>query len=81
MTILKRIHAQHDKEKEFSKKLFEKKLELYSNLINRIFEIDVDCRIDRYKISDIENSMAEATFSSKRNFSWPIAQWEIQRSD
>ena len=62
MTILMRIHVQHDKEKEFSKKLFEKKLKLYGNLINRIFEIDDDSRIDRHEISNIENFIGRGYF-------------------
>lgn len=57
MTILMRLQVQHEKEKEFSARLFDKKVELYGALLETIFRVDDDNVISKQEIQDIENKI------------------------
>jgi hypothetical protein len=57
MALMMKAQAQQDKEKEFSARIFEKKLELYQKLLNTIFLIDDDDLIEKQEVQEVENQI------------------------
>ncbi len=78
MAVLMKIQSQHEQEKEFSNKLFDKKIELYGALINRIFELDDDGYLDRQEISDIENQIGGCSLVASEDLVGSLAQFMFQ---
>ena len=60
MTVVVRLQSQHDKQREFSSRLFEKKIELYSDLLSAIFTIDDDNIITMQETQNIETKVGNA---------------------
>lgn len=59
MMVVMKIQSRDEKENEFSKRLFDKKIEMYQSILETIFRIDDDNVIDKKEIQDIENRIGE----------------------
>lgn len=57
MALMMKAQSQQDKEKEFSARVFEKKLELYQELLNTLFLIDDDDLIEKQEVQEVENQI------------------------
>lgn len=60
MMVVMRIQSSHEKNTEFSKRLFDTKIELYKSILETIFKIDDDNVIDKSEIQQIENEIGVA---------------------
>lgn len=60
MLILLRMQSTQEKEKEFASRVFEKKLQIYQELLMSIFMMDDDGLITPKEISDVENKIGVA---------------------
>jgi hypothetical protein len=60
MLIMFRLQSNQEKEKEFSSRVFEKKLQIYQELLMTIFMMDDDGLITPEEISDVENKIGVA---------------------
>ena len=60
MMVVMKIQSRDEKESEFSKRLFDKKIELYQAILKSIFKMDDDNIIDKEEIQSIENKIGEA---------------------
>lgn len=78
MAILMRMEAAQEKEKEFSKDIFTKKIQLYENLIIAIFEMDDNDKIEKDEVTDIENKIGIACLVAGENLVSVLSQFLIQ---
>jgi len=78
MAILMRMEAAQEKEKEFSKDIFTKKIQLYENLIIAIFEMDDNDKIEKHEVTDIENKIGIACLVAGENLVSVLSQFLIQ---
>lgn len=60
MVVMINFQTEQDKEKEFSGKVFEKKLACYQDILNDIFVSDDDNIIEEKEIQDLENKIGSA---------------------
>ncbi len=78
MAILMRMEAAQEKEKEFSKDIFTKKIQLYENLITAIFEMDDNDTIEKDEVTNIENKIGIACLVAGENLVSVLSQFLIQ---
>lgn len=78
MAILMRMEAAQEKEKEFAKDIFTKKIQLYENLITAIFEMDDNDTIEKDEVTDIENKIGIACLVAGENLVSVLSQFIIQ---
>jgi hypothetical protein len=78
MAILMRMEAAQEKEKEFAKDIFTKKIQLYENLIIAIFEMDDNDKIEKDEVTDIENKIGIACLVAGENLVSVLSQFLIQ---
>jgi hypothetical protein len=78
MAILMRMEAAQEKEKEFSKDIFTKKIQLYEKLITAIFEMDDNDKIEKDEVTDIENKIGIACLVAGENLVSVLSQFLIQ---
>ncbi len=60
MAVMMKAQAKQDTQKEYSSRIFEKKLEIYQELLHLLFSIDDDNRIDFDEIHRVENQIGIA---------------------
>jgi hypothetical protein len=78
MAILMRMEAAQEKEKEFAKDIFTKKIQLYEKLIIAIFEMDDNDKIEKDEVTDIENKIGIACLVAGENLVSVLSQFLIQ---
>jgi hypothetical protein len=78
MAILMRMEAAQEKEKEFSKDIFSKKIQLYENLITAIFKMDDNNVIEQEEVTDIENKIGICCLVAGENLVSVLSQFLIQ---
>lgn len=78
MTIMLKLQADHNKEKEFLSQLFDKKLAIYREFLQLIFIADDDNVIDKEEIQKIENIAGEICLLAKKETTEVLAQFIYQ---
>ncbi len=78
MTVVMNLQSRQEKEKEFSSKLFEKKLEIYQDLLKLIFSSDDDNILENSEIQEIENKIGEASIVASSKLVSSFSQFMIQ---
>ncbi len=78
MTILMKLQSQHEQHKEFASRLFDKKIELYSRLIDTIFEMDDDKIITRQEINNVENRIGGCSLVASEELVGLLSQFMYQ---
>ncbi|MEZ4662507.1 MAG: hypothetical protein R2911_33560 [Caldilineaceae bacterium] len=78
MTVVVRLQSQHDKQREFSSRLFEKKIELYSDLLRAIFTIDDDNIITMQETQNIETKVGNACLVAGESLVSTMSQFVYQ---
>lgn len=57
MAVMLRMQSRQEQHREFSSRLFDRKLELYTDLLNTVFACDDDNLIEKDEIQEIENKV------------------------
>ncbi|MGB2679852.1 MAG: hypothetical protein WBE39_00865 [Candidatus Competibacter sp.] len=78
MLIMFRLQANQEKEKEFSSRIFEKKLQIYQELLLSIFCMDDDQIISPKEIIDIENKIGVACLVAGEKLVMILTQFMIE---
>lgn len=78
MTVVVRLQSQHDKQREFASRLFEKKIELYSDLLSAIFTIDDDNIITMQETQKIETKVGAACLVASEPLVSTMSQFVYQ---
>lgn len=78
MALMMRAQSRQDKENEFSARIFEKKLELYQQLLNTIFSIDDDNIIEKKEVQKVENQIGVACLVANQNLVSLFSQYLYQ---
>ena len=60
MAFMMRLQARQEKDREYSTRVFERKLEIYQQLLGTIFKMDDDGVITKAEIQDVENQVGVA---------------------
>lgn len=78
MAVMIRLQSKHEKEKEFAGKVFEKKIELYSSLIDTIFRMDDDNVLTKQEIQEVENQIGGACLVASEELVSILSQFMYQ---
>jgi len=78
MMVVMKIQSRNEREGEFAKRLFDKKIEIYQNIIEYIFKMDDDNIIDKEEIETIENKIGEAAMVASADLVSAFSQFIIQ---
>lgn len=78
MSIVIRLQSRQEKEKEFSSKLFEKKILIYQELLQILFRADDDNLLADTEIQEIENKIGEAAIVANSKLVSCFSQFMIQ---
>lgn len=78
MALMMKAQSQQDKEKEFAARIFEKKLELYQELLNTIFKLDDDDLIEKQEVQEVENQIGVACLVANVDLVSLFAQYLYQ---
>jgi hypothetical protein len=78
MTIVIKLQSKQEKEKEFASKVFEKKLEIYQELLQILFKADDDNLLEDGEIQQIENKIGEASIVANARLVSCFSQFMIQ---
>ena len=78
MSIMLKFQSLQGKEKEYASQLFDRKLSIYIDLLNLIFESDDDNNISKEEIIKIENKIGAACLISNEKLVSTFSQFMIQ---
>ena len=78
MTIVIKLQSRQEKEKVFASKVFEKKLEIYQELLQILFKADDDNLLEDSEIQQIENKIGEASIVANARLVSCFSQFMIQ---
>ncbi len=78
MMVVMKIQTRHEREGEFAKRLFDKKIEMYQSILEIIFKVDDDNVIDVDEIQLIENKIGEAALVANADLVSGFSQFIIQ---
>ncbi len=78
MTVMMQAQVKYEKDKEHSSRLFEKKLEIYQDLIRVIFAADDDNVIQIEEVQEIENKVGVACLVANANLVSTYSQFLYQ---
>lgn len=78
MSVMMRFQNQQEKDKEFSSRLFDRKLNIYIDLLLTIFKADDDNYISKDEILDIENKIGTACLVSNESLVSVFSQFMVQ---
>jgi len=78
MTVMLRLQSTQEKEREFSSTLFERKLQIYEDLLATIFKADDDNLISKEEIQHIENQIGVACLVANEHLVSMFSQFTYQ---
>jgi len=78
MMVVMKIQSRHEREGEFAKKLFDKKIEMYQIVLELIFKMDDDNIIDKEEIESVENKIGEASMVASAELVSAFSQFIVQ---
>ena len=78
MMVVMKIQSRHEREGEFAKRLFDKKIEMYQVVLELIFKMDDDNIIDKKEIEEVENKIGEAAMVASSNLVSVFSQFIVQ---
>jgi len=78
MMVVMKLQSRHEREGEFAKRLFDKKIEFYQTILEVIFKMDDDNIIDKEEIEEIENKIGEAAMVASSELMSAFSQFVVQ---
>ena len=78
MMVVMKIQTRHEREGEFAKRLFDKKIDMYQTILEVIFKMDDDNIIDKDEIEEVENKIGEAAMVASSDLVSVFSQFIIQ---
>ncbi|MEN8124523.1 MAG: hypothetical protein ABFR32_05275 [Bacteroidota bacterium] len=78
MMVVMKIQSRHEREGEFEKKLFDKKIDMYQNILEIIFKMDDDGFIDKDEIEVVENKIGESAMVASSDLVSTFSQFIVQ---
>ncbi len=78
MMVVMKLQTRHEREGEFAKRLFDKKIDLYQSILEVIFRMDDDNVIDKEEIEEIENKIGEAAMVANADLVSGFSQFIVQ---
>jgi len=78
MMVVMKIQSRHEREGEFAKRLFDKKIDMYQTILELIFKMDDDNIIDKDEIEEVENKIGEAAMVASSDLVSVFSQFIIQ---
>ena len=78
MTVVMKIQSRHEREGEFAKRLFDKKIDMYQNILELVFKMDDDNIIDKEEIEEVENRIGEAAMVASSKLVSVFSQFIVQ---
>jgi hypothetical protein len=78
MMVVMKIQSQHEREGEFAKRLFDKKVDMYQTILETIFKMDDDNIIDKDEVEDVENKIGEAAMVASADLVSVFSQFVVQ---
>ncbi len=78
MMVVMKIQTRHEREGEFAKRLFDKKIEMYQTVLGLIFKMDDDNIIDKEEIEVVENKIGEAAMVASSKLVSVFSQFIVQ---
>jgi len=78
MMVVMKIQTRHEREGEFAKRLFDKKIDMYQTILEVIFKMDDDNIIDKDEIEEVENKIGEAAMVASADLVSVFSQFIIQ---
>ncbi len=78
MMVVMKIQSRHEREGEFAKRLFDKKIDMYQTILELIFKMDDDNIIDKDEIEEVENKIGEAAMVASSDLVSVFSQFVVQ---
>ncbi len=78
MALIMQTQVKHETHKEFASRIFEKKLQIYQDLLEKIFSIDDDSVIEEDEIHAVENQIGVACMVANKELVSILAQYMYQ---
>ncbi len=78
MMVVMKLQSRNEREGEFAKKLFDKKIEMYQIVLELIFKMDDDNIIDKEEIETVENKIGEAAMVASADLVSAFSQFIVQ---
>lgn len=78
MTVVMKIQSRHEREGEFAKRLFDKKIDMYQNILELVFKMGDDNIIDKEEIEEVENKIGEAAMVASSKLVSVFSQFIVQ---
>lgn len=78
MMVVMKIQSRHEREGEFEKRLFDKKITMYQTILELVFKMDDDNIIDKEEIEEVENKIGEAAMVASSNLVSVFSQFIVQ---
>ncbi len=78
MMVVMKIQSRHEREGEFAKRLFDKKIDMYQTILALVFKMDDDNVIDKEEIEEVENKIGEAAMVASSNLVSVFSQFIVQ---
>ena len=78
MMVVMKLQSRHEREGEFAKRLFDKKIEMYQVVLKLIFKMDDDNIIDKEEIEEVENKIGEAAMVASSDLVSVFSQFIVQ---
>ena len=78
MMVVMKIQSRHEREGEFAKRLFDKKIDMYQTILALVFKMDDDNVIDKEEIEEVENKIGEAAMVASSNLVSVFSQFVVQ---
>ena len=78
MMVVMKLQTRNEREGEFAKRLFDKKIEMYQVILETIFKIDDDNIIDKEEIELIENQIGVASMVASSELVSAFSQFVVQ---
>ena len=78
MMVVMKIQSRHEREGEFEKRLFDKKITMYQTILELVFRMDDDNIIEKEEIEEVENKIGEAAMVASSNLVSVFSQFIVQ---
>lgn len=78
MMVVMKLQSRHEREGEFAKKLFDKKIDMYQSILEVIFQMNDDNIIDTEEIELVENKIGEAAMVANSKLVSAFSQFVVQ---
>ncbi|MBN1182678.1 MAG: hypothetical protein JXB49_10350 [Bacteroidales bacterium] len=78
MTVVIKMQARQETEKEFSARLFERKIQVYDEFLAMLFQLDDDNVLSEDEIQDIENKIGEIALVANSRLVSVLSQFMLQ---